>query len=38
MVHEYSKDEDLWLVVNCKVYDVTTFVQKHPGGAVCDVG
>lgn len=24
--------EERWLVINRKVYDITTFCQRHPGG------
>lgn len=28
----HNKDNDLWLVLNNKVYDVTKYVDEHPGG------
>ncbi|ORC84343.1 cytochrome b5-like [Trypanosoma theileri] len=31
-VAKHSKEEDLWLIINKKVYDVTKFVDAHPGG------
>jgi len=30
--HNNSKDGDVWLVVDGKVYDVGAFLEKHPGG------
>jgi cytochrome b involved in lipid metabolism len=33
-VAEHSKsDQGLWIVVDSDVYDVTEFVNEHPGGA-----
>jgi cytochrome b involved in lipid metabolism len=29
-IFEHNTKESLWLLINSKVYDVTTF--KHPGG------
>ena len=29
---KHSDPEDLWLAVNGKVYDVTNFLEHHPGG------
>mmetsp|Transcript_25741 Transcript_25741/g.64380 ORF Transcript_25741/g.64380 Transcript_25741/m.64380 type:complete len:485 (-) Transcript_25741:192-1646(-) len=31
-VEVHSTPEDLWVIVHGKVYDVTTFVPRHPGG------
>ncbi|CDH55943.1 cytochrome b5 [Lichtheimia corymbifera JMRC:FSU:9682] len=31
-VAKHSTKNDLWLVVHNKVYNVTEFVQEHPGG------
>ncbi|KAH9586230.1 Cytochrome b5-like heme/steroid binding domain [Trypanosoma melophagium] len=31
-VARHNKEEDLWLIINKKVYDVTKFVDAHPGG------
>ncbi|EJP64067.1 hypothetical protein ACQRIT_001000 [Beauveria bassiana] len=28
-----DKDNGLWLIIEGNVYDVTTFVDEHPGGA-----
>lgn len=28
----HNKEEDCWLVVGGKVYDVTEFLDEHPGG------
>lgn len=31
-VAEHNKADDLWIVVDGKVYDVTRFLSRHPGG------
>ncbi|KAM8719985.1 hypothetical protein ACLKA7_006101 [Drosophila subpalustris] len=31
-VKEHNKPNDLWLVIDNKVYDVTKFLLEHPGG------
>ncbi|KAI9297344.1 cytochrome b5 [Neoconidiobolus thromboides FSU 785] len=31
-VSAHSSDSDLYLIVNGNVYDVTKFIQEHPGG------
>ena len=31
-VEKHSTPEDCWLIVHEKVYDVTSFVPRHPGG------
>ena len=31
-VEKHSTPDDCWLIVHGKVYDVTTFVPRHPGG------
>lgn len=28
----HNKEEDCWLVISDKVYDVTEFLDEHPGG------
>lgn len=28
----HNKEEDCWLVISGKVYDVTQFLDEHPGG------
>lgn len=28
----HNKEEDCWLVISSKVYDVTQFLDEHPGG------
>ena len=30
---KHAKPDDCWIVVNGKVYDLTTFAPEHPGGA-----
>jgi delta8-fatty-acid desaturase len=31
-VAEHNKQDDLWIVIDNRVYDCTRFLQKHPGG------
>ncbi|MCJ1328108.1 hypothetical protein MMC10_004783 [Thelotrema lepadinum] len=31
-LQQHNTDKDCWIVVHKKVYDVTTFLQEHPGG------
>ncbi|KAH8272241.1 hypothetical protein KR044_013158 [Drosophila immigrans] len=31
-VKEHNKPNDLWIVIDNKVYDVTKFLLEHPGG------
>lgn len=31
-VSMHNKPTDCWLIINGKVYDVTDFVEEHPGG------
>ena len=35
-VAQHNKSDDCWMVVNGKVYDLTSFAPKHPGGAQCE--
>jgi cytochrome b involved in lipid metabolism len=32
-VAEHNTPDSLWIAVRGKVYDVTNFAQKHPGGS-----
>lgn len=32
-VAEHSQKDSLWIVLNGKVYDVTAYIEEHPGGA-----
>ncbi|KAJ8652929.1 hypothetical protein O0I10_011391 [Lichtheimia ornata] len=31
-IAKHNKREDLWMVIDAKVYDITPFVDEHPGG------
>lgn len=33
-VSKHNKKSDAWLVINKKVYDVTKWIPKHPGGSM----
>jgi len=33
-VAEHNKPDDLWCIVDHKVYDLTDFVDAHPGGSI----
>ena len=33
-IAKHDKDEDCWIVINNKVYDITPFLNEHPGGPV----
>lgn len=32
-VKKHCKADDKWIVIKNKVYDITNFARKHPGGA-----
>ena len=32
-VEQHDTEESLWTVLNGKVYDLTTYLDYHPGGA-----
>lgn len=29
---QHNKQDDLWIIIDAKVYDLTRFVGMHPGG------
>ena len=31
-VAQHNQDNDLWVIINNKVYDLTKFSKIHPGG------
>lgn len=33
-VEKHNSEEDCWTVINGKVYDITAWVPKHPGGGL----
>ena len=33
-VEKHNKKSDAWLIINKKVYDVTKWIDKHPGGMI----
>ena len=32
-IAKHEEDDDLWIVVNNRVYDATEYLEEHPGGA-----
>lgn len=33
-VAKHNKDDDVWIVIHDKVYDVTKYQLEHPGGPI----
>eukprot|EP00699_Malawimonas_sp_californiana_P002285 EC716876.1.p1 GENE.EC716876.1~~EC716876.1.p1 ORF type:complete len:79 (+),score=17.26 EC716876.1:86-322(+) len=33
-VAKHDKEENLWMVIHDKVYDVTKYLHEHPGGSI----
>uniref|UniRef100_A0A0D9XCM8 Cytochrome b5 heme-binding domain-containing protein n=1 Tax=Leersia perrieri TaxID=77586 RepID=A0A0D9XCM8_9ORYZ len=31
-ISTHNKRKDCWIIINDKVYDVTSYVEEHPGG------
>jgi len=31
-IYKHNKENDLWIIINNEVYDVTNFIKWHPGG------
>uniref|UniRef100_A0AC34PYF6 Cytochrome b5 heme-binding domain-containing protein n=1 Tax=Panagrolaimus sp. JU765 TaxID=591449 RepID=A0AC34PYF6_9BILA len=31
-IAKHNSEESLWIVINNKIYDVTKFLNEHPGG------
>ena len=34
-IKKHCTKYDCWIIVNNKVYDITQFIQNHPGGTYC---
>lgn len=32
-IRSHNTKDDCWIVVNSKIWDVTDFLDKHPGGS-----
>lgn len=33
-VAQHSSRDDCWVIISGKVYDVTSYIPRHPGGAM----
>ena len=34
----HSSTDDAWIAINYKVYDITNYISRHPGGSVIKDG
>lgn len=32
-VQKHNKSDDLWIVLHNKIYDITKYIEDHPGGS-----
>jgi nitrate reductase (NAD(P)H) len=32
-IHEHNKEDDCWVVIDGRVFDLTTYLKDHPGGS-----
>ncbi|KAJ6188984.1 Cytochrome b5 [Penicillium mononematosum] len=37
-VHNHNKPDDVWIILHNKVYDVTKYLEDHPGGSAILIG
>jgi len=33
-INKHNREEDCWVIIHDKVYDVTAFLNEHPGGPI----
>ncbi|XP_018594384.1 cytochrome b5 type B-like isoform X1 [Scleropages formosus] len=34
-INRHNLSKDIWVVIHDKVYDITSFLEEHPGGKRC---